>query len=618
MSDFSPSALDQRADQARWVLRIAFFILIAAFFNAQILEHERFRLRSEDNRLRAVPLTPPRGPILDRFGRIIAENVPGYSVKLLAPDVAALREALARLSDVVPVDSADRAEAVRRFQVEPYLPTLVVRDATLEQVARLEERRVLFPGLVIQAEPKRSYPAGNAVAHVVGYVAEVTEGDLQAKRYHGAQIGALVGKSGLELEYDSVLRGEPGMRYIEVNARGRLVREDGAAPPRPPEAGRALRTTIDLALQRFVDSLWPAGVRGALVAMTPDGQVLALYSSPTYDPNLFIGGISNENWRTLRDDPANPLYNRAIQGRYPPASPFKLAIAAMALRRGLVNFSSTMPEPCRGTFQYGNRVFHCWLPGGHGRLDLTGAIAQSCDIYFYQLGLKLGLDNLLRDGVAMGFRERSGIDLEGETMSILPPDVAYFDRRYGPRGWSRGVVLNLSIGQGEIDQTVMNMTRFYQALANPAGAPQPYLVHPREGTLRKIDLTPGQLEGMRRALVAVVDHGTAAGSRSSDLSVAGKTGTGQNSHGPNHGWFIGFAPAEKPEIIVGAIMEFAEHGTVVAPYVVKTIRRWYFGTGADLNQRVRLLTPDDVAPPPVQLLDSAPAMDTTVASDTAQ
>lgn len=604
MSDFSPSALDQRAVQARWVLRVAFFILISAFFNAQILEHERYRLRSEDNRLRAVPLTPPRGPILDRFGRIIAENVPGYSVKLLAPDVASLREALGRLSGVVPVDSADRAEAIRRFQVEPYLPALVIRDATLEQVARLEERRVLFPGLVIQAEPKRSYPAGNAVAHVVGYVAEVTEGDLQARRYHGAQIGALVGKSGLELEYDSILRGEPGMRYIEVNARGRLVREDGAAPPRPPEAGLAIRTTIDLALQRFVDSLWPAGVRGALVAMTPDGQVLALYSSPTYDPNLFIGGISNETWRTLRDDPNNPLYNRAIQGRYAPASPFKLAIAAMALRRGLVNFNSTMPEPCRGSFQFGNRVFKCWLPGGHGRLDLTGAIAQSCDIYFYQLGLKLGLDNLLRDGMAMGFRERSGIDLEGETMSILPPDVAYFDRRYGPRGWSRGVVLNLSIGQGEIDQTVMNMTRFYLALSNAAGAPEPYLVRPRAGTLRKIDLTAVQLEGLRKALVAVVDHGTAAGTRNSDLSVAGKTGTAQNSHGADHGWFIGFAPAEKPEIVVGAIMEFAEHGTVVAPYVVKTIRRWYFGSGADLSQRVRLLTPEDAAPLPVELSDS--------------
>ena len=380
----------------------------------------------------------------------------------------------------------------------------------------------------------------------------------------------------------------------------------------------ALRTTIDLALQRFVDSLWPPGVRGALVAMTPDGQVLALYSSPTYDPNLFIGGISHETWQALRDDPANPLYNRAIQGRYPPASPFKLAVAAMALRRGLVNFNSTMPEPCRGSFRYGNRVFHCWLPAGHGRLDLTGAIAQSCDVYFYQLGLKLGLDNLLRDGVGMGFRERSGIDLEGETMSIIPPDVAYFDRRYGPRGWSRGVVLNLSIGQGEIDQTVMNMTRFYLSLSNAAGAPEPYLVRPRAGTLRKLDLTAGQLEGLRKALVAVVDRGTAAGNRSSDLSVAGKTGTGQNSHGPNHGWFIGFAPAEKPEIVVGAIMEFAEHGTVVAPYVVKTIRRWYFGSGADLNQRVRLLTPDDAVPAPVQLLDSVFPLDTAASADTAQ
>jgi penicillin-binding protein 2 len=410
----------------------------------------------------------------------------------------------------------------------------------------------------------------------------------------------------LELEYDQLLRGTPGMRYIEVNARGRLVREDGAAPPRPPATGAAVRTTIDLDLQRFVDSLWPAGVRGALIAMTPDGQVLALYSSPTYDPNLFIGGISSEHWRELRDDPANPLYNRAIQGRYPPASPFKLAVAAMALRRGLVTFNSHMPEPCTGSFRYGNRVFRCWDPRGHGSLDLTGAIAQSCDVYFYQLGLRLGLENLLQDGQAMGFRGRSGIDLEGEILSIIPPDVAYFDRRYGPRGWSRGVVLNLAIGQGEIDQSVMNMTRFYLSLANPAGAPEPYLVTPRGGAIRKSDLTPAQLEGMRRALVAVVERGTAQGNRSADLVVGGKTGTGQNSHGPDHGWFIGFAPADKPEIVVGAIMEFAEHGTNVAPYVVKTIRRWYFGSGADANQRVRLLTPDDAAPAPAVPVDSAP------------
>ena len=613
MSDFSPPQLDRRAEQARWILRIAFAVLIGAFFNTQVLEHERFRLRSEDNRLRAVPLTPPRGPILDRFGRVIAENVAGYSVKLLAADVRGLQEGLTRLSQFVPVDSATRADAIRRFRAEPYLPTLVIRDATPEQVARLEERRVFLPGLVVQSEPKRLYPARNAVAHVVGYVAEVTEGDLEAKRYRGATVGSLVGKAGLELEYDSLLRGEPGMRYIEVNARGRLVREDGAAPPRPPEAGAALHTTIDLDLQRFIDSLWPAGVRGAMVAMTPDGQILAMYSAPTYDPNLFIGGISNEAWSRLRDDPANPLYNRAIQGRYPPASPFKLAVAAMALRRGLVNFNSTMPEPCTGTFKYGNRVFKCWLPRGHGRLDLTGAIAQSCDIYFYQLGLKLGLENLLADGSAMGFRDRSGVDLEGETAPLLPPDVDYFDRRYGPRGWSRGVVLNLSIGQGEVDQTVMNMARFYLALANPGGAPEPYLVAPRGGPPRKLDLQPTQLEGLRKALIAVVERGTAAGTRSADLLVAGKTGTGQNPHGPDHGWFIGFAPADHPEIIVASIMEFAGHGTVVAPYVVKTIRRWYFGASADSRARVQLLTPDDAAPPPATPLDSAGVPDRAAA-----
>ena len=263
-----------------------------------------------------------------------------------------------------------------------------------------------------------------------------------------------------------------------------------------------------------------------------------------------------------------------------------------------------MPEPCTGSLRVGNRVFRCWDPRGHGRLDLTGAIAQSCDVYFYQLGQKLGLEDLLADGVAMGFQERSGVDLEGESSPVFPGDVKYFDRRYGPRGWSRGVVLNLSIGQGENDQTLINMARFYLALASTGVAPAPYLVRPQAAAPMRVDLTPAQLAGMRAALLAVVERGTAAGTRRTDLEVAGKTGTAQNAHGADHGWFIGFAPAERPEIVVGAIMEFAEHGSIVAPYVVRTIRRWYFGS-SDHGRGVRLLTPDDVAPAPSEPADSA-------------
>src|SRR5262249_41674195 len=210
------------------------------------------------------------------------------------------------------------------------------------------------------------------------------------------------------------LRGVEGVRYIEVNARGRLVREDAGAASLLPTPGKPIETTVDLELQRYIDSIWPAGVRGAMVAMTPSGEIRAMYSSPSYNPNDFVGGISSAEWRALNTDEARPLLNRVIMARYPPASPFKLAISAMALKRGLVTLDTKMPQPCRGGLRLGNRVFRCWKKEGHGSLDLVGAVAASCDVYFYQLGLRLGLNAIIQDGVLMGFRDNSGIDLENE------------------------------------------------------------------------------------------------------------------------------------------------------------------------------------------------------------
>ncbi len=436
----------------------------------------------------------------------------------------------------------------------------------------------------------------------MGYVGEVTQADLDNSRYANARLGTVVGRSGLEQEYDDTLRGIPGVRYIEVDARGRLVREQGAAPPLPPVAGRSLRTTIDLPLQLFIDSIWPPGISGAMIAMTPDGQIRALYSTPSYDPNSFVGGISSSEWRSLNTDPTLPLLNRALQVRYPPGSPFKLATAAMALERGLVDLHTHMPVPCRGGMQYGNRYFKCWNRTGHGSLDLVGAIAQSCDVYFYQLGLRLQLHALLEDGVKMGFRDRTGIDLVNEVTPIYPGSTAYYDKTYGPRGWSNAVILNLSIGQGENTQTLINMLKFYGALAGARQDRDPLPGAPRfRGHVRSGTHAMTQLEGLRTALIAVVERGTAARSRLADLQVAGKTGTAQNPHGKDHGWFIGFAPAEKPEIVVGAIFEFGEHGTVVAPYVVRAISRYLLGPDSTAKPIIRVIAPDDSAPREVEV-----------------
>jgi penicillin-binding protein 2 len=614
MNGFDSYRLRERADTAQLILVLAFLVLAGAFFRTQVLQHEKFQLKAETNRLRPISITPPRGAILDRKGEIIAENVPGYSVKLLAPSADSLRAVLARMGHVVPLDTGEVGEIVRRFTQARYQPAIVFGDANFETVARLEEHRFVLPGLVIQAEPKRLYPAGKAVAHLVGYVSEVTEQDLTANRFPGAGLGSIVGKAGLEREYDDTLRGVEGVRYIEVNARGRLVREEAGAASLLPTPGKPIETTVDLELQRYIDSIWPAGVRGAMVAMTPAGEIRAMYSSPSYDPNDFVGGISTAEWRALNTDEARPLLNRVIMARYPPASPFKLAISAMALKRGLVTLDTHMPQPCRGGLRLGNRVFRCWKKEGHGSLDLLGAVAASCDVYFYQLGLRLGLNAIIQDGVLMGFKDKSGIDLENEIDPIFPSSTAYFDRLYGPRHWSPpATTLNFAIGQGENTQTLINMMRFYEGLAGNGNAASPYLVRPAAAKPRVLGLSADQLDGLRRALIAVVERGTAAASRHADLAVAGKTGTAQNPHGKDHGWFIGFAPAEKPELIVGAIMEFAEHGTVAAPYVIQTLRRYILGPDTAGAIKVKVLideatTVQDSAPRPIELdPDSAAA-----------
>ena len=613
MNGFDSYRVRERADIAQLVLVGTFVLLIGAFFRTQVIQHEKFQLRAETNRLRPIALTPPRGTIFDRNGNVIAENVPGYSVKVLAQSVDSLRAVIARIGRFVPIDTADVEEIVGKFRLARYQPAVIFGDASFEMIARLEEHRAVLPGLVIQSEPKRLYPAGKAVAHLVGYVSEVTENDLTAERYPGADLGTIVGKAGLERQYDDTLRGIAGVRYMEVNARGRLVREDAGGASLQPTPGRPIITTIDLDLQRFIDSIWPVGTRGAMIAMTPGGQIRALYSSPSYDPNVFVGGISRANWRALNEDEARPLLNRAIQTRYPPASPFKLAIAAMALKRGLIGLDTHMPTPCRGGMRLGNRVFRCWKKEGHGSLDLIGAVAKSCDVYFYQVGLRLGLKAIMEDGVLMGFRDPSGIDLENEKAPIWPASTAYFDKLYGPRHWSPpATTLNFSIGQGEITETLINMMKFYEGLASEGRSSTPYIVRPSSGKTVDLGLTEAQLDGLRHALIAVVEQGTAAASRRKDLAVAGKTGTAQNSHGKDHGWFIGFAPADKPELIIGSIMEFSEHGSSVAPYVVRVLRRQLLGPDTVGTIKIKALLDEtvaqDTAPRPVELNpDSAAA-----------
>ena len=600
MNAFHPHLLDRRVGLARTGVWIVLGIIVLSFFRTQILGHGKYQLQSETNRLRPIPLPAPRGVIYDRKGRVLAENVPGYTVSLLPGPQANLRSTLARIASIANIDSAEIERVLLRARKAPYQPALVLADAPFSVVSALEERRVAIPGLLIQAEPKRFYPDTAIVAHLIGYVGEVDEGERATQRFADVRLGGLVGKDGVEREYDDTLRGSEGVRFVEVSARGQMVREAEAAANLAPVPGTDLHTTIDLELQKYISQIFPAGQRGAVIALNPNtGEVLALYSAPGFDPNAFVGGISAPYWRSLNENPARPLLDRAIQARYPPGSTWKLAVAAMALKRGIVGPRSHMPIPCRGGLQYGNRFFRCWKAEGHGDLALTAAIAQSCDVYFYQLGIKLGVTSLLEDANEWGFRGRTGIDLPGEIQSEYPTGPEYYDKLYGTRGWTSAVALNLAIGQGENAQTLVQMVRLYQQLASDGRMRTPFVVRPT--TTRpdhpSLGLSPDQIAVLRRAMIAVVEQGTARGGRMASLQIAGKTATSQNPHGPDHGLFIGFAPAEKPEIVVGAIIEFSRHGSAVAPLVSRVIAR-YLGIDEVRASQLRAALPADSAPEP--------------------
>ncbi len=578
---FHPNDVIRRSRTAAIMVSAVLVFLLSGFFRTQILQHRQFATQSEENRLRQIPLPAPRGTIFDRKKQIIAESIVGYSVSFISPSVDSLRATLGRLGSIIPVTSDQVEAAVRRWrQAGSSRPTVIIRDATFDVVSVLEEHKNEFPGLIIQSAPKRYYPDGPAVSAFIGYTAEVNERELASPLYSTYKMGQQIGKQGLEKQYEDTLRGQEGSRFVEVDARGRIISQPGAAKDLIPIKGTDLYTTIDMDLQRYVDSLFADSLIGGAVAMDPTtGDVLALYSAPTYDPNRFIGGIPADYWNELRENPRKPLYNKALQGLYPPASTWKLITSSVALENGIIDTRMKFPFSCSGGLQYGSRYFRCWEKRGHGSLDMVGAIAKSCDVYFYQLGLRITLSRFLAGGVRMGFNDKTGIDLPEERKPRWPEAISYYNRKYGARGWTNAVTLNLAIGQGENDQTILSMARFYTALATDGAAARPRMAMFQKPQRDKLlHLTQGQMDTLRMAMATVVTAGGTAASAAltGGVVLAGKTGTAQNSQDPNrdHAWFVGFAPAEAPKIVVSVMLEFGDHGYAAARIASAIIGRY--------------------------------------------
>jgi penicillin-binding protein 2 len=578
---YHPNEIRRRGLAANAMVAAVMLFLTAGFFRSQVVQHEKYTLQSETNRLREIPLPAPRGVIYDRHDRIIADNVIGYSVSVLAPKEDSLRAVLGRLAGSVPITPAQIEQTVRRFRRAPGRPTVIMPDASFDVVSVLEEHRTEFPGLIIQSAPRRFYPDGQIVSSFVGYTGEISEAELaRGKDSLDYKAGQQIGRQGLEKEYESVLRGKEGSQFVEIDARGRIVRQTGARVDLPPVAAPDLHTNIDMELQRVAAGVFGDTLQGGVVAMDPrTGEVLALVSAPSWDANRFVGGIPAQYWDSLRNDPRRPLYNKALQGEYPPGSTFKIATAVTALEAGVVTMNDHMPVSCNGGLQYGSRYFHC--DGKHGSLNLAEAIAKSCNTYFYQLGIRLGLSRLLAGGVDLGFRDKTGIDLPEERRPLWPPTTDYFNRLYGKSGWTSSVVLNLAIGQGENAQTILNMARFYTALATDGTASRPEIARQAPDRKRIFKLSDQQFTQLRAALANVVESGTAARAKIQGVVLAGKTGTAQSrKFGPNgkelnFSWFVGYAPADDPKIVVAMMLEYVPfQGATTATLVSKIIESY--------------------------------------------
>lgn len=583
-----PRAVRQRRGQ---VARIATLVgvagLLFALVKLQVVASDRYALIAKENRLRPLVMPAPRGTVYDRYGRVLAENVVGYRVLLMPAPADSLRASLDQLRPVLRLSDDQIAEALHEWREAPNLPMVVLPDAHPAAVARLQERRFAFPGVVLHEYPKRRYPAGEATGHLLGYVAEISEAELALPEFQGYHQGRLIGKAGLERSYEEVVGGSPGMRYLEVDALGGIKRwlpEEMGIPPIP---GQDLRLHLDLELQRYVMELFQSmrsdpdfrhyegTIQGAFVALDPKtGGVLALYSTPGYDPNVFIGGIQPETWKELNQDPDKPLLDRATTAAQPPGSAFKPFVAAMALSLGVIEPEEYMPRSCGGGMSYGGRYARCWSV--HGRQNMISGIKNSCDVYFYQVGIRIGLERFLETGTRMGFSRRTGIDLPSEKASILPPDLEWWERTFGYHP-NENEIMSLSIGQGAVTMTPLKLANMFVALARMDGkAPAPRLVDTGEEPpiAFQIPITPRQIWQVRRGMRRVVGPGgTAALTRLQGWDFIGKTGTAQNPLGDDHAWFAGIGGpiGGEPEIVAVAYIAHGLHGYIASEPVATAI-----------------------------------------------
>ncbi|WP_158089569.1 penicillin-binding protein 2 [Magnetofaba australis] len=587
-----------RVDARRRVLTLGvgaaglFAVLIGRLFNLQVLRGGAYRDLAENNRISLQPLPAPRGRVFDRFERMLVENSPNYRLVAIPEISGPVSELVGRIRQITELSDEQIEQVLKQAKRQrAFLPLKIKSHLSWSELSRIETRIHELPGVEIQAQARRHYPHGALLAHVLGYLGEVTERDRKRFPNFRYRAGDLIGKTGIERAFETQLRGHEGVREMEVNAIGRRVRE---LARREPDQGRDLTLTIDLDLQRDAEAALGEN-SGAVVALDPrNGEVLAMASSPSYDPNRFIEGFRSDEWRELITDPFRPLSNKAVQGRYPPGSTFKIVVALAALESGKISPHEKLF--CGGHLTRHDHRFHCWRRGGHGSVNLKQAMAQSCDVYFYRVAEKLGIDTIHDMADRLGFGRQSGIALGGERRGINPSRE--WKKANLGKIWFPGETLISAIGQGYNLATPLQLANMMAAVANGGVLYKPTLVRPARGrepqVLRHTRLRPEDLAFVKEALEEVVHgaRGTAHNGRPELVRAGGKTGTSQvvrhkreasgkiiKDDDPtlrDHALYVSYAPADDPVLAIAAVVEHGGGGGSVAAPVVKQVMDGHF------------------------------------------
>lgn len=594
---------NQRLTGVMVVVLATFAILILRLFYLQVMEGGEYRRQSEINSIRLQDIDAPRGLIFDRHGTMLVDNRPSFDLFIVPKDARPIAQTLEKLSRLLhqPVDVL-QARLEKNKKHGAYTPVLLDEDIGRDALAAVEVRRYDLPGVVVKVSPKRHYLYHQHAVHLIGYMGEINAEELQRKAYAGCKSGDFIGKFGVEKAFDASLRGVRGGHQVEVNATGQIVR---ILETVPAQAGRDITLTIDHELQAYAEYLLQEQA-GAVVAVDPDnGEILAMASSPSYDPNNFIVGMSRDIWSDLINNPFRPLENKAIQAEYPPASTYKIVTALAGLEEGVID-----PETmyyCPGFYKYGNRVYRCWRHAGHGEVNLMQALKQSCDVYFYQVGEALGVEKLAWYAKAHGLGTATGIPVDGEASGLIPT-AAWKRKRMGV-DWQGGETLSIAIGQGFNLVTPLQMAMLMAAVGNGGIRYKPIIAKSMQAVTRgertvsqrqvagRLPVSPEHLDLVRQGLWAVVNEsrGTAHASRIKDLDFSGKTGTAQvvgrkpetegdesedndmdnNIFFKDHAWFVAYGPSVDPRIAVAVIVEHGEHGSSAAAPIAREIIRSY-------------------------------------------